>query len=165
MSAPASTLLVPGSRYCSVMSWVRGRVVRQQLDHSIALTAWAPFKRRLHDHARAYIRAGHTRRHHRLSASSTSATPALLSSYESDAWLDVTSRRSTECKRMSTTLWKVATPLDRILLHGDFGPQNVMRYRSVLTPIDFQDLQFGFDVQDVGDHSLPICAACSTTSR
>jgi Ser/Thr protein kinase RdoA (MazF antagonist) len=45
-------------------------------------------------------------------------------------------------------LW--ATPPHRPhLLHGDFGPQNVMRYRSILTPIDFQDLQFGFDVQDL----------------
>jgi Ser/Thr protein kinase RdoA (MazF antagonist) len=36
------------------------------------------------------------------------------------------------------------------LLHGDFGPHNVLRSRSVLTAIDFQDLQFGFDVQDLG---------------
>jgi Ser/Thr protein kinase RdoA (MazF antagonist) len=44
-------------------------------------------------------------------------------------------------------LWK-SPPHRPHLLHGDFGAQNVMRHRSVLTPIDFQDLQFGFDVQD-----------------
>ena len=36
------------------------------------------------------------------------------------------------------------------LLHGDFGPSNTLRRRAVLAPIDFQDVQFGFGVQDVG---------------
>ena len=45
------------------------------------------------------------------------------------------------------TLWK-SPPHRPHLLHGDFGAQNVMRDKSVLTPIDFQDLQFGFDLQD-----------------
>ena len=46
------------------------------------------------------------------------------------------------------TLW-AAPPHPPHLLHGDLGPQNLMRWRTRLTPIDFQDLQFGFDLQDV----------------
>lgn len=35
------------------------------------------------------------------------------------------------------------------LLHGDFGPHNVLVDNNALAPIDFQDLQFGFAVQDL----------------
>ena len=52
-------------------------------------------------------------------------------------------------QRVIDTLW-LHPPHVPHLLHGDFGPHNIMRYRSNLTVIDFQDLQFGFDVQDVG---------------
>ena len=44
-------------------------------------------------------------------------------------------------------LWK-SPPHRPHLLHGDFGTHNIMRHRGRLSPIDFQDLQFGFDLQD-----------------
>ncbi len=36
------------------------------------------------------------------------------------------------------------------LLHGDFGPRNLIVHDDRLAPIDFQDLRVGFDVLDVG---------------
>ena len=63
-------------------------------------------------------------------------------------WLDVRrgDRQGADAPRRSLAMRHHIAPH---LLHGDFGPQNVMRHRVVLTPIDFQDLQFGFDLQDV----------------
>lgn len=46
-------------------------------------------------------------------------------------------------------LWR-SPPHTPHVLHGDFGTHNVLTWRKHLRPIDFQDLQFGFDVQDLG---------------
>jgi Ser/Thr protein kinase RdoA (MazF antagonist) len=35
------------------------------------------------------------------------------------------------------------------ILHGDFLPANILVWRTRLTPIDFQDALWGFEVQDV----------------
>lgn len=35
------------------------------------------------------------------------------------------------------------------LIHGDFGPHNLLRLRGGLRPIDFQDLLYGFEVMDL----------------
>ena len=45
-------------------------------------------------------------------------------------------------------LW-AAPPHDPHLLHGDLGWNNVMRTPDGLVPVDFQDLRWGFDVQDL----------------
>ena len=137
--------LVPGSRYCSVMSWVRGRVVRPHFDHSIARRMGA-IQARLHDQAAAYIPP-------EIPAGIIAkrvvyfGNTSLLSSYESahgSMFVEAIDRVQAHLD----ALWK-APPHRPHLLHGDIGPQNVMRDHSVLTPIDFQDLQFGFDLQDV----------------
>ena len=101
---------------------------------------------RLHDHAAAYtppeIPAG-------IVAERVVyfGNTSLLASYESahgSMFIEAIERVQAHLD----VLWK--TPPHRPhLLHGDLGPQNIMRHRSVLTPIDFQDLQFGFDLQDV----------------
>ncbi|MEM9565322.1 MAG: phosphotransferase [Actinomycetota bacterium] len=45
-------------------------------------------------------------------------------------------------------LWR-SPPHDPHLLHGDFGPHNVLVADDGVRVIDFQDLQVGFDLQDV----------------
>jgi len=45
-------------------------------------------------------------------------------------------------------LWR-SPPGEPQLLHGDFCPNNILKWRSRLTVIDFQDLQYGFDLQDI----------------
>ncbi len=52
-------------------------------------------------------------------------------------------------QRQIDELWS-QPPHSPHLLHGDFGPHNVLVNRGRYQPIDFQDLQFGFDVQDLG---------------
>jgi Ser/Thr protein kinase RdoA (MazF antagonist) len=35
------------------------------------------------------------------------------------------------------------------LLHGDFHPNNILVWRNRLTPLDFQDVLWGFEIQDI----------------
>ena len=136
--------LVPGSRYCSVMTWVQGRVVRQQFDHYIARRMGA-VQAILHEHAAAYsppdIPSGIVAKR-AVYFGNTSLLPGYESAYGS-MFVEAIERVQAHLD----ALWK-SSPHRPHLLHGDFGPQNVMRCRSALTPIDFQDLQFGFDLQD-----------------
>jgi Ser/Thr protein kinase RdoA (MazF antagonist) len=51
-------------------------------------------------------------------------------------------------QRRLDALWQ-SPPGRPQLLHGDFGPNNVLESRRHLTVVDFQHLQYGFDLQDV----------------
>ena len=136
--------LVPGSRYCSVMTWVQGRVVRHYFDHSIA-RRMGTIQAILHEHAAAYsppeIPIGIMAKRV-VYFGNTSLLPSYESAYGS-MFVEAIDRLQAHLD----ALWATPPHLPH-LLHGDFGPQNVMRHRSTLTPIDFQDLQFGFDLQD-----------------
>jgi Ser/Thr protein kinase RdoA (MazF antagonist) len=137
--------LVPGPRYCSVMSWVPGSIVRNRFDHSIA-HRMGQTQATLHEQASTYaapdVPAG-------LSANrvvyfgDTSRLPNYQSEFGA-MFIEAIDRAQAHLD----DLWR-SPPHPPHLLHGDFGPQNVMQHRGVLTPIDFQDLQFGFDLQDV----------------
>ncbi|MEO8266626.1 MAG: phosphotransferase [Ilumatobacteraceae bacterium] len=137
---------VPGRRYCSVMTWVPGRRVRERFDH-LTSQRMGVLLANIHDHAASYrppvVPAGiHADRVVYF------ADTSRLGEYESEygsMFVEAVDR----VHRHLDALW-AAPPHRPHLLHGDFGPQNVMRWRSLLAPIDFQDLQFGFDVQDVG---------------
>jgi Ser/Thr protein kinase RdoA (MazF antagonist) len=137
--------LVPGSRFCSVMSWVPGHTVRHEFDLRTA-RAMGVVQATLHDHASSYhppdvppgIVADRV-----VYFADTSKLGEYQSQYGS-MFVEAIDR----VQRHLDALW--STPPHRPhLLHGDVGSQNVMRWRSRLTPIDFQDLQYGFDVQDV----------------
>jgi Ser/Thr protein kinase RdoA (MazF antagonist) len=52
-------------------------------------------------------------------------------------------------------LW-AAPPGRPHLLHGDLTPHNIIQTRRGLVPIDFQDLVWGFDVQDIAISMLPL---------
>jgi Ser/Thr protein kinase RdoA (MazF antagonist) len=137
--------LVPGPRHCSAMSWVPGHTVRESFDHTTA-RGMGVVLATLHDHAASYrapeippgIVANRV-----LYFGDTSLLPNYQSTYGS-MFVDAIERVQAHLD----ALWS-SPPHPPHLLHGDFGPQNVMRWRTRLTPIDFQDLQFGFDVQDV----------------
>jgi Ser/Thr protein kinase RdoA (MazF antagonist) len=137
--------LVPDARFCSVLTWVPGRIVRQTLDHATA-REMGVISAQLHDQATSYlppeVPAGIVA-NRVLYFGDTSRLARFESSYGS-MFVEAVAR----VQDRLDALWR-AQPHPPHLLHGDFGPQNVMRYRSRLTPIDFQDLQFGFDVQDI----------------
>ncbi len=137
---------VPGGRYCSVMTWVSGRTVRERFDH-VTSQRMGVLLANIHDHTATYpppvvppgIRADRV-----VSFSDTTRLGGYESNYGS-MFVEAVDR----VQRQIDALW-AAPPHRPHLLHGDFGPQNVMRWRAQLAAIDFQDLQFGFDVQDVG---------------
>ena len=136
---------VPGPRFCSVMSWVHGKIVRERFDHTIA-HGMGVVLAGLHEHAADYV--------------PPSIPPGIVANRV--VYFGDTSRlanyESTYGSMFVEAIDRVQIQIDELwrspphrphLLHGDFGPQNVMRHRTRLTPIDFQDLQFGFELQDV----------------
>jgi Ser/Thr protein kinase RdoA (MazF antagonist) len=137
--------LVPGRRFVSVMTWVPGRIVRASLGHS---TAWrmGVIQATLHDQAASYsppeVPAGITA-DQVVYFGDSSLLPGYESTYGS-MFVEAIDRVQAHLDALWTT-----PPHRPHLLHGDLGPQNVMRWRTRLSPIDFQDLQFGFDLQDV----------------
>ena len=137
---------VPGPRYCSVMTWVPGRTVREHFDHATS-QRMGVLLANIHDHAASYRPAEVPPGIH-ADRVIYFADTSRLGEYESDhgsLFVEAIDR----VQRHLDALW-AAPPHRPHLLHGDFGPQNVMRWRTRLAAIDFQDLQFGFDVQDVG---------------
>ena len=137
---------VPGPRYCSAMTWIRGRTVHECFDHATSQRMGVQLAN-IHEQAASYrpldVPAGiHADRVVHF------ADTSRLGEYESEygsMFVEAIDR----AQRHLDALW-AAPPHRPHLLHGDFGPQNVMRWRTQLAAIDFQDLQFGFDVQDVG---------------
>jgi Ser/Thr protein kinase RdoA (MazF antagonist) len=138
--------LVPGRRFCSIMTWVPGRIVRNTFDHSTA-RKMGIILANLHDHAMSYsppeVPAGITA--NRVVYFGDTSLLAVYQTAYGSMFVEAIDR----VQRHLDALWRLP-PHRPHLIHGDFGPQNVMRCRARLTPIDFQDLQFGFDVQDVG---------------
>ncbi len=132
------------------MSWVPGKIVRGTFDHSTA-RRMGIIQAMLHDQAAAY---------------SAPEIPSELSANRVVYFGDTTRLANFESSYGSMfveAIDRVQAHLDALwsspphrphLIHGDFGPQNIMRYRTALTPIDFQDLQFGFDLQDV---AITVC--------
>ena len=142
--------LVPGPRYCSVMGWVPGSIVRNRFDHSIA-HRMGVIQARLHEQAHGYnaldMPAG-LFANRVVYFGDTSRLPNFQSDHGA-MFVEAIDRVQAHLD----DLWQ-SPPHAPHLLHGDFGPQNVMQHRGVLTPIDFQDLQFGFDLQDV---TITVC--------
>lgn len=147
---------VPRPVPCSLFSWVPGVSTGDGLDASTA-AGLGVILSRLHGHASTLAADGVG------PMAPAVLTPELAAAVRADRVVyfgsadDVESlipgdsmlgeavRRADE---ELAALWqRSATPH---LLHGDFGPSNVLRWRNRLTPIDFQDLQLGHAVQDVG---------------
>ncbi len=134
------------TRVVSLMTWVPGNPLRDRLDADAMR------------HAGRLLAALHERSSElNLQIDVTNVTAnrviyfgvkSLLAAHETSQgtlFSDATAR----AQETLNALW-AHSPHTPHLLHGDFGPHNVMRWRDALTPIDFQDLQFGFDAQDLG---------------
>jgi len=136
---------VPGPRFCSVMSWVAGRTVRQEFDRGTA-RAMGVVQAMLHDHASSYspqdVPPGIVA--DRVVYFADTSKLGRYQSHYGSMFVEAIDRVQAHLD----ALW-TAPPHRPHLLHGDLGPQNIMRWRTQLSPIDFQDLQFGFDLQDV----------------
>lgn len=138
---------VTGARVCTLFTWARGASMRDRLS-APAMRDAGRLLALLHEHA-----AG---------TADTIQVPRALRAtrvvYFGDtdrilAWRSphgtLFSEAITRAQATIDELW-AARPHAPHLLHGDFGPQNVMLWRDQLRIIDFQDLRLGFEVQDVG---------------
>jgi Ser/Thr protein kinase RdoA (MazF antagonist) len=136
---------VPGERTCMVFDWIAGRAVADQMDGILA--------RRL-GRLSALL-------HEQAASHPLSAPPPVLVADRVLYWLvedrlhelapDYGSLFVEARERAQDTvdsLWR-HPPHTPHLIHGDLTPSNVIVSRGDVVPIDFQDLAWGFDVQDV----------------
>ena len=141
----ASMSGVPDARSCVLFEWVRGRPLRDQLRadlvHKVgALTAV------VHQHAAAYVTevpsgvlVADQVRYFPVAARLDDLVPRYGS---------VLDEAVARAQRALDALWR-NPPHPPHLLHGDVISSNVMVHRDKVVLIDFQDLIWGFDVQDV----------------
>jgi Ser/Thr protein kinase RdoA (MazF antagonist) len=135
-----------GPRVCSMFTWVDGRPLRERLTPE-GLRAAGALLAEIHEHATQHEPAA-------------PIPPGLFANrvvyfheenrvgtYASD-FGTLFAEAIDRVQHQLDELWR-APPHVPHLLHGDFGPNNVLTYHSRLSAIDFQDLQFGFDLQDV----------------
>lgn len=144
---PAESEDVTGVRSLSVFNWVLGRPVRDRVTVD-AIEQVGRMLAEVHAHAAAWQPEVPIPRGVVADHVVYFLDDSLLARYES-SYGNLFREAIDRVQRVIDELWR-RPPHEPHLLHGDFGPQNVMRYRSTITAIDFQDLQFGFDVQDVG---------------
>ena len=140
---------VPEDRLCMMFGWIGGRTLSEAMTPPRA-RALGSVAARLHEHAAGTVIAGdwkdppsvlvadqvlHWRIPNRLAElAGTYATLFDDAVLRAQATLD--------------DLWR-HPPHQPHLLHGDLTPYNVMVRHNRLVPIDFQDLVWGFDVQDL----------------
>lgn len=142
------TSYVTGQRACSMFTFLEGRELRktERVDASSAYLAGALLARMHEDAATALppipitpqLRADRVVYFHEEN---------LIGEYRSNyggLFRDALDR----VQASIDALWQ-SPPHSPHLLHGDFGTHNLMIWRDELRPIDFQDLQFGFDLQDL----------------
>jgi Ser/Thr protein kinase RdoA (MazF antagonist) len=141
----ASAAGVPDARSCVLFEWVRGHRLREHLraDHVHRAGALAAL---VHEHAAAYVAdppAGVIVADHVLYFRGSRRLEELRPMYGS--LLDDAVDRA---QHALDRLWR-NPPHRPHLLHGDLQPGNMMVCRNDVVLIDFQDLVWGFDVQDV----------------
>ena len=141
----ATTPGVPGNRVCTLFAWVRGR----QLQHRLAydrLEAAGRLLAALHSNARHSIEvaAPHVEARQAIYFGDADHV-ASFDSPHGTVFVEATER----VQQLIDSLWAEAA-LPHHLLHGDFGPHNVLVSRDTLSPIDFQDLRFGPPQHDLG---------------
>ena len=132
-------------RVVSLLTWVPGRNLRDLFSNDAAALAGRRLAE-LHEQASSF-KLDTSVKLIRADKPITFGDTAVLGQWQSEygtLFADAIDRAEGELDR----LW-ASPPHDAHLFHGDFAPHNIMRWRNRLMPIDFQDLQYGFDVQDI----------------
>lgn len=138
---------VDGVRTCSLMTWVRGAPMRDSCD-AVGMFGAGRLLALLHEHAATFRCPIAMPFPIRSTRAVYFGDPRALRVHDS-RWGSLIRDAMDRAQQSIDELWS-SPPSMTHLLHGDLGPHNVMRWRNHLAPIDFQDLQFGFDVQDIG---------------
>lgn len=130
-----------GPRTLTVFTWLEGRRLPRPTGPTQAYRIGALLAR-LHEHAPIEAGPG-------LDADTVVRfRPTDAIDHWTDGPRDLLGRALDRVQRAIDELW-ADPPHPPHLLHGDFGPHNVLHAPGGLRPIDFQDLQRGFAVQDV----------------
>ena len=133
-------------RVSSMFTWVDGRPLRERLTPE-RMRAAGRLLAEIHDQAARYQAPSPIPRALYANRVVYFHEENRLLTYESDygsLLVEAIDRVQEHLNR----LWR-DPPHEPHLLHGDFGLGNVLASRSRLSAIDFQDLQYGFDLQDV----------------
>jgi Ser/Thr protein kinase RdoA (MazF antagonist) len=136
---------VPGARTCMLFEWAPGRrlsetmtvayarslgrLLAQLHEHGAQFEGGRPQPVVVGDRALGFVLADRIPRH-----------DPVYGTMLADA-LD-------RAQRAIDALW-ASPPHPPHILHGDLHPNNVLAWRGRLTPIDFQDALWGFEIQDV----------------
>ncbi len=141
---------VPETRLCEVFSWVPGSDLADHLDPG-SMAKLGELSARLHQHALTY-RPPTGLDLLRFDTVFPFPEPVMLFEPRQDGLF------SAELERLlvKANRW-VQETIDRLaaggepmrIIHGDLHPWNVRVARGVLSPIDFEDLMWGWPVQDI----------------
>jgi Ser/Thr protein kinase RdoA (MazF antagonist) len=136
---------VPEPRSCVLFEWVGGRPLREKMSTDL-FRRTGELAARVHDHAASYV----------------SSPPSGVLVADRVCYFRAQPRleelRSAYGAMFDEALVRAQAALDELwgspphpahLLHGDVQPGNVMVARNRVTLIDFQDLIWGFEIQDV----------------
>jgi Ser/Thr protein kinase RdoA (MazF antagonist) len=134
-----------GARRCLLFEWVAGQRLRDDPRPELVRAAGA-LTARVHEHGAGYLRqepAGALRGDRVLTFRVPNRLGELQTRYGT-VLLDAVER----AQRTLDALWR-DPPHPPHLLHGDVNVGNVMADGDRITLLDFQDLAWGFEVQDV----------------
>jgi Ser/Thr protein kinase RdoA (MazF antagonist) len=148
-----TTVTVPGvpePRHCVIFSWVPGRNISEQLTEE-NIERWGTFAARLHDHGAAFVPPDG------FSIASYDRIfpfdePVTLFDEENCDLLPPSRREVFEA-----AIARVQAAIDRLkasgepmrVLHGDLHQWNVKVYRGRIGAFDFEDLMWGWPIQDI----------------
>jgi len=137
---------VRGTRVCSLFTWLDGVSLSERLSEVSMFSAGALLAE-LHDHAATNVAMTDVPANLHADRVVYFHEENRVLTYRSshgDLFVEAIDRAQVVLDQ----LWR-SPPHEPHLLHGDFGPRNILSWRNRLFPIDFQDLQLGFDLQDV----------------
>lgn len=137
---------VHGDRVCSLFTWVPGRPVAEKISES-ALRECGALLAQLHEHGAST--ATEIDNPDVVKANRAVYMPPenrVLHHQSQFGSLLVDAQERTQA--LIDSLWR-DQPHSPHLLHGRYGPATVMTWVQDLYPVSFQDLLFGFDLQDV----------------
>jgi Ser/Thr protein kinase RdoA (MazF antagonist) len=141
---------VPEARACVLFEWARGRRLGELLDgggsdRALVHDAGALLAR-LHEHGATF--EGGAKQPVIVADNVISfRLPDLIPRVDAD-YGTLFAEAFDRAQAAIDALW-ARPPHPAHLLHGDFHPNNILVWRNRLTPIDFQDALWGFEIQDI----------------
>jgi Ser/Thr protein kinase RdoA (MazF antagonist) len=148
----ASASGVPEPRLCAVFGWLPGQIIGGEL--SLTMVAeWGRLAARLHEHSRTFTpQEGFTRATYR--GVFPFPTDKLVLFDDDQPLMNDSSRREIFRRALDWAEAEIAKLYDGDgsprLIHNDLHLWNILVHRGRLAAIDFDDIMWGYPVQDVG---------------